>query len=233
MVAGSESFLSRKEGVTQGDPLSMFLYAASTLPLISALKGGGVTQVWYADDASVCGKLVKIQDWFNRLMQLGPKYGYHPEPRKTVLVVDDAFVDKAESIFCSSGVKVVQSCWYLGGVIGNEGGRIQYVREVVNQWLLKLKKLTTIAEQQPQAAYSALVKSLQGQWKFVQRVVSGCGSLFSRIESALATELLPVIMGCEVSDDERALFALPPRVGGLGIFNPVKRCDLSYTSSRK
>ena len=145
VVAGSESFLSSKKGVTQGDPLSMFLYAASTLLLISALKGGGVTQVWYADDASVCGELVKIQDWFNRLMQLGPKYGYHPEPRKTVLVVDDAFVDKAESIFSSYGVKVVQSCRYLGGVIGNEEGRIQYVREVVDQWLMKLKKLTTIA----------------------------------------------------------------------------------------
>ena len=97
MVAGSESFLYSEEGVTQGDPLSMFLYTctASTLPLTSALKGGG------------------------------------------------------------------------------------------------------------------------------------------RIESALATELLPVIMRCKVSDDERTLFALPPRVGGLGIFNLIKRCDLSYTSSRK
>ena len=45
-------------GVTQGNPLSMFLYAVSTLPLIQSLNGNSsCLQVWYADDASACGSL--------------------------------------------------------------------------------------------------------------------------------------------------------------------------------
>ena len=40
------------EGVTQGDPLAMAMYAISTIPLIQSLKTDTVTQVWYADDAS-------------------------------------------------------------------------------------------------------------------------------------------------------------------------------------
>ena len=38
MVRGTDEFLYSKEGVTQGDPLSMFLYAVGTLPLIGSLK---------------------------------------------------------------------------------------------------------------------------------------------------------------------------------------------------
>ena len=41
-------------GVTQGDPLSMFLYAVGTLLLIQSLNGISLcVQVWYADDAWV------------------------------------------------------------------------------------------------------------------------------------------------------------------------------------
>ena len=60
MVRGSDSLMFSKEGVTQGDPLSMFLYAVSTVPLISSLQdsSGSRKQVWYADDASACGELI-------------------------------------------------------------------------------------------------------------------------------------------------------------------------------
>jgi len=37
VLRGSSTFLYSKEGVTQGDPLSMFMYATGTLPLIHSL----------------------------------------------------------------------------------------------------------------------------------------------------------------------------------------------------
>ena len=43
-------------GVTQGDPLSVFMYANGTLTLIHSLHNPAQwTQIWYAGDASVCG----------------------------------------------------------------------------------------------------------------------------------------------------------------------------------
>ena len=41
VLRGSSTFLYRKEGVTQGDPLSMFMYAIGTLPLIRSLRDPG------------------------------------------------------------------------------------------------------------------------------------------------------------------------------------------------
>ena len=38
IVRGLGELLFGREGVTQGDPLSMFLYAVGTIPLIQSLK---------------------------------------------------------------------------------------------------------------------------------------------------------------------------------------------------
>ena len=47
------SLLYSKEGVTQGDPLSILIYAIGSFPLINSLNHPlNGSQVWYADDAS-------------------------------------------------------------------------------------------------------------------------------------------------------------------------------------
>ena len=84
IMRGSVELLFSREGVTQGDPLSMFLYAIGTLPLIRSLKNPDWTQVWYADDASACGELTSIRRWFDLLLQCGPSYGYFQIPQKVV-----------------------------------------------------------------------------------------------------------------------------------------------------
>ena len=53
--------LYSKEGVIQGDPLSMFMYAIGTLPSIRSLHDPGRwTQLWYGDDASAGGTLSEL-----------------------------------------------------------------------------------------------------------------------------------------------------------------------------
>ena len=69
--------LHSREGVTQGDPLSMFLYGLALLPLVKKLeeKATGV-QVWYADDSGITDSLPNIQKWLDELCALGPGFGY-------------------------------------------------------------------------------------------------------------------------------------------------------------
>ena len=56
VLRGHSEFLFSREGITQGDPLSMFVYAIGTLPLIHSLEDTcRRTQLWYADDASAGG----------------------------------------------------------------------------------------------------------------------------------------------------------------------------------
>jgi len=88
VLKGSTTFLYSKEGVTQDDLLSMFMYAVGTLPLIQSLHNPTHwTQLWYADDASAGGSLSDLQEWFSLLCSRGPAFGYFPEPTKSFVVV--------------------------------------------------------------------------------------------------------------------------------------------------
>jgi hypothetical protein len=56
IVSGCSKRIFSKEGVTQGDPLSMLLYAIAIMPLINCLESSDIIQTWYADDSSYQGK---------------------------------------------------------------------------------------------------------------------------------------------------------------------------------
>ena len=133
VVRGSSEFLYSKEGVTQGDPLSMFMYAIGTLPLIHSLRKPSCwTRVWYADDASAGGCLSDIRDWFSLLCSRGPAYGHFPEPSKSLVVVDEHFRSEAESLFQGLGVRIVSGHRYLGGFIGDLNQKNTFVQMKVD-----------------------------------------------------------------------------------------------------
>ena len=56
-------WMMSKEGVTQGDPLSMILYGLGMLPLTMKLKNAvpECIQPWYADDAGAGGEFEDIE----------------------------------------------------------------------------------------------------------------------------------------------------------------------------
>ena len=66
--------------MTQGDPLSMVVYALSTLPLIARVSQPNLTQTWFADDAGAGASLQSLHRWWTALSEVGPKYGYHVNP---------------------------------------------------------------------------------------------------------------------------------------------------------
>uniref|UniRef100_A0A1X7T952 Reverse transcriptase domain-containing protein n=1 Tax=Amphimedon queenslandica TaxID=400682 RepID=A0A1X7T952_AMPQE len=58
ILKGCNETIYSREVVIQGDPLSMFVYAIGTIPLIQKLTNtSGPTQLWYADDSSALGNL--------------------------------------------------------------------------------------------------------------------------------------------------------------------------------
>ena len=59
LYIGGEILLS-EEGITQGDPLAMPMYALGVVPLINALSDDFIKQVGYADDASAWGRLIDV-----------------------------------------------------------------------------------------------------------------------------------------------------------------------------
>ena len=233
IMKGTSTILYSREGVTQGDPLSMLAYAIGTLPLIRSLKHpqDGI-QIWYADDASACAPLAALKDWIDKLIKEGPSYGYFPEPMKSFLVVSDSYLSKAHEVFEKFGVQVVTSHRLLGGVVGVEEGKTDFVKGMMNDWIHLIDRLTSVASDQPQAAYAAFTRSVQNKWLYLQRLVPNCAPLFKELESRIAHDFLPAVFGCEVSSDERSLFSLPTRYGGLNILCPVETAQSLFTLSR-
>ena len=127
------------------------------------------TQVWYADDALACGKLSHISWWFDLLLEVGPRLGYYPNPRKSSIVVGPASWSVAELLFCSLSVEVVCDHRFLGGFWGGASAKDALVLAKIDQWVSDIHHLSHMAELQPQAAYAAFTKSLQREWIFIQQ----------------------------------------------------------------
>ena len=231
--------LNSEEGCTQGDVASMALYALGIKPLVTDLAINTCSpehckQSWYADDSAALGKLQHIKKWWDQLNALGPKYGYFPNPKKTVLLLkNDEDVPRARALFQGTGVQFNTSGKrYLGAVIGSIDFKRSYVKKKVDKWIDDIKDLSLLAVEEPQIALSAYTKGICHRWTFIQRTVDGISSLFSPLEECIRENLIPAIIGRNISDFERKVLSLPVRQGGLGIANPVETCEREYHASK-
>eukprot|EP00957_Ditylum_brightwellii_P017102 1289692-Ditylum_brightwellii.AAC.1 len=94
VLRGEDELIMSKEDLTQGDLLSMILYALAVLPLILILDQlldilpfkERQLQEWFADDAALAGCYAAINHWFVWLCEIGPPCGYILEPSKSILV---------------------------------------------------------------------------------------------------------------------------------------------------
>ena len=89
--------------------------------------------------------------------------------------------------------------------------------------ILDVCKFTTFCDRK---GYSALTHSLSSKWTYLCRTVPNISHLLKPLDDALQTKLIPALTGRPPPNDlECALFALPARMGGLGITIPSKQAD--------
>ena len=107
ILNSSNETIPCREGIVQGDSLSMFIYyAIATIPFIRELESTtSATQLWYADIFAALGDHPSLRFWFDRLQEVVP-----------YLVTSLSMVRAAwlsmrvqlmmQQIYCDSGVKV-------------------------------------------------------------------------------------------------------------------------------
>ena len=115
------------------------------------------------------------------LLRLGPSYGYYPEPKKYVLIVNHDHLTTAIELFKPFGMNITTSYRLLGSAIGCVDGVTAYIEKCVTDWVSLVMKLVLVAESQPQLVYSALTRSVQCQWTYLQRVTPDCGPFFKTL----------------------------------------------------
>ena len=228
-----EEIIYSKEGTTQGDPLAMPMYALGILPLIQRLSTAA-KQVWFADDGTAGGKLDQIRLWWSLLNTIGPEYGYNPNAAKSWLIVKEEHFEAAERLFAGTGINVTaEGKRHLGAAMGTRSFVESYVSKKVEKWKCEIEKLSEIAKSQPHAAYTALTKGLCSRWNFLLRTVPNIADLLQPLEDAITQSFIPALIGRQLDDEERRIFALPCRMGGMGISNPVTRAPIEFETSER
>ena len=107
---------------------------------------------------------------------------------------------------------------HLGAVIGSIEHRDEYVKDLIKDWDNQLTISSTIAETQPQAAYSAFVSAFKNKINYFLRTIPNIFHLLLHLERTIRNKFIPAVTeGYICNDKERVLISLPTRYGGLAI----------------
>jgi hypothetical protein len=108
------------------------------------------------DDAGGGGNFWMIRANFLWLVELGPEYGYFPEPSKSILAVREHSKEAAEVYFADLGFTITTGARYLGRFVGETVDQTLLVAKQAKKWSDALGELTYVAENHLQAAYAGL-----------------------------------------------------------------------------
>ena len=148
------------------------------------------------------------------------KFGYFVNESKSWLIVkDDQHLGSAKSLFDQSGIQVTTGGKrHLGAAIGSDDFRIQYSTKKILKWISQIEKLAEIAKTEPQAAYAAYIHGEQHRFSYFLRTIPRMANLLDPLDHTITEKFLPALFGSDsITTIERELYALPIRLGGLGI----------------
>ena len=101
-------------------------------------------------------------------------------------------------------------------VIGTPSACKEYIESEIEKTATLTEKLSKIAKSLPQNAYSCYTKGVQNKLSFLTRTTPEAFKKMDEIEKNVRQQLLPSITGKNhITDEDRNLFALPLRTGGL------------------
>ena len=128
----------------------------------------------------------------------------------------------------------MQGQQHLGAALGSRPFAEEYVSKKVTDWVSEITLLSEIAQTHPHSAHCALTHGLIGRLTYVMRTIPNIASLPAPLEDAIRLHLIPALTGFDTySSILRDLLALPCRLGGMGIANPIDIADSQFDASVK
>ena len=237
IIGGKE--IKSKEGTTQGDPLGMFIYAIGITPLLEILVNVTImdnsNMVAFADDVTAVGQFEALRKWWDYIVDVGPKFGYQPQPAKSWLIVKNDKIKEAKQHFQGTHIQITATGErHLGAVIGSKEYRAEYCKNKIQDWIEEINVLSEVAVTEPQAAYACFVSGYQHKFTYYIRTIPEIEEYLQPLEEVIRHRFLPAITGGHiVTDQERQLISLPPRFGGLGIKVIKDVAKQEYNNSQK
>ena len=119
-------------------------------------------------------------------------------------------------------------------MIGHRDYTATYVTSKVQAWCNDVKRLAEVADIFPHAAYAAFTHGLFSHWSYLMRTIPDIADLLQPLEDVIHQSFIPALFGRPpCSSIERDLYALPVRLGGLGLMNPCSAASSAFHDSEK
>ena len=215
----------------------MPFYAVAVSSIISTLRISfkDVKQVWLADDASAAGKLKSLASFFQHLSEEGIKYGYFVNEVKSWLILrNEHDLEEANEIFKNFDIQITtEGQRHLGAALGTKSFKEKYVGDKVKNWIKELENLCSIAETQPQAAYSAYIHGYKHKFTYYIRTIPDIDLLLRPLLECICDKLIPTIFECDIPPDLGDIISMPTRLGGLGIGNVMEESTREFQASKR
>ena len=131
------------------------------------------------------------------------------------------------------GFKVCTGAHYLGGYIGDDESKHNWLRERTLTWEKNISKTRKPAGKYPQESYAKVVCSIQPEWIFLQRVTWDTGDTFAGVERIIWEIFLPCLFFGNTKTlypVVGALSTMPFKKFGMGLLNPVTSSQEKYLS---
>ena len=230
--------LNSSEGTTQGDPISMAMYAIGIMPLMTMVMGSMsscIKQIAFADDLTGIGTIDQLKEWWDLIIEHGPYIGYYVNVDKSWLICKQQHFEHAEQIFADSPIGItIEGRKHLGAVIGSVEYKNKYLHEKVRTWIAEVEVLGEIAKSEPHAAYTAFTHGLRHKYNYVMRTIPNISDDLKPLDDAIRNTFIKAVFNGYICNDiEMKLLALPIKFGGMGIVMPSEICDDEYQNSLK
>ena len=165
----------------------------------------------------------------------GPGQGYHPKPSKSVLIVRPENLETIKLFGRRHIFKVCTGARYLRGCIGDDESKHGWLRERTLTLEKNISTINKTAGKYLQESYSSVVRAIQSEWIFLQRVTWYMGNAFAGVDKMIRETFLPRLFSGKtktLSPIVGALSTIPVNKFGLGLLNPVTSSQEKYLSSR-
>ena len=165
---------------------------------------------------------------------MGPGFGYFPNPSKTWLITKEMCLLDAKAAFKGTDINITSAGLpQLGAALGTAAYTDQFVTERVDQWCDEVTLLSAIATTQPHTAFAAFTHGLSSKWSYLFRTIPDLGDHFLPLENIIRSEFIPSLTGNpSPNDSDRDIFALPARLGRLGLRYPMRAAEQEFAASR-
>ena len=111
--------------------------------------------------------------------------------------------------------------------------RDEYVKDLEKDWDNHLTILSTIAETQPQAAYSGILNEFKSNLNYFLRTILSIRYLLLPLERIIRNKFIPAVTGDHICNDkERELISLTTRYRGVAIpiFHDIAEIEFMNSS---